>query len=533
MIDNTFIRALEYQYYLEEKENISPESVVFVEDKERLIAQGKEYQFVPSGGKEGQVLTTTEDGLDWKDISSSGEVDLSDYYTKEEVDDLLGQEYDDNGHEYVDLGLPSGKLWAKYNLSTDDGKPLYFAWGETKGYTRDQIMSGERTFNEDSLNKELISKYNLEGKEITLPELELEDDAAHVHMGGDWRMPTKEDFEELIQNCNILVDPSCVTFTSKINSEKLIIDCQGFAVNNKVTSDYEYNGHTSSTSGNILSRTLGLQYNKVSIFGLYFFTDYGNSSTTNFDINNPYPKWGYSIRGILEAPSGYLTRKEAKDSYLTKKEASDIYATKEEAKADWNANEGQPGFIKNKPVVEVEGEELVYSEKNISLTYNKNGYSYTDLLNKFDFIENDIYKIVVDDKTYNNLKCVFKQNVVYIITDGDGINDGIYTGNISVYYNTSNPVASINIKGEYSTIDDLKIYHITSVKQIDSKYLPIVQETGDSETSIMSQKAVTDALDKFKEFEQDYIKKSEINNYISEYLRTTGITINNDTLIIK
>lgn len=41
-----------------------------------------------------------------------------------------------NGYEYVDLGLPSGTLWAKMNVGaeseTDYG--LYFAWGETQGY---------------------------------------------------------------------------------------------------------------------------------------------------------------------------------------------------------------------------------------------------------------------------------------------------------------------------------------------------------------------------------------------------------------
>ena len=41
-----------------------------------------------------------------------------------------------NGHAYVDLGLPSGTLWATMNVGanseTDTG--LYFAWGETTGY---------------------------------------------------------------------------------------------------------------------------------------------------------------------------------------------------------------------------------------------------------------------------------------------------------------------------------------------------------------------------------------------------------------
>lgn len=44
-------------------------------------------------------------------------------------------------YEYVDLGLPSGTLWAKMNVGakseTDAG--LYFAWGETQGYTAEQV----------------------------------------------------------------------------------------------------------------------------------------------------------------------------------------------------------------------------------------------------------------------------------------------------------------------------------------------------------------------------------------------------------
>ena len=42
-------------------------------------------------------------------------------------------------HEYVDLGLPSGTLWATDIIRNENGEPLYFAWGETQGYTSGQV----------------------------------------------------------------------------------------------------------------------------------------------------------------------------------------------------------------------------------------------------------------------------------------------------------------------------------------------------------------------------------------------------------
>ena len=69
-----------------------------------------------------------------------------------------------NGFEYVDLGLPSGTKWAKYNVGanseTDYG--LYFAFGETNGYNR--FTNGDRTF--DRRNYKFSKKsfiYNKKG----------------------------------------------------------------------------------------------------------------------------------------------------------------------------------------------------------------------------------------------------------------------------------------------------------------------------------------------------------------------------------
>ena len=102
-----------------------------------------------------------------------------------------------NGFEYVDLGLPSGTLWAKCNLGaekeTDNG--LYFAWGETKGY-KDARGDKKFTWNDYKFEREL-TKYNDTDEKVNLDAI---DDAAHVNMGGNWRIPTNDDFKELVEN---------------------------------------------------------------------------------------------------------------------------------------------------------------------------------------------------------------------------------------------------------------------------------------------------------------------------------------------
>lgn len=121
---------------------------------------------------------------------------------------------DANGHEYVDLGLPSGNLWAKCNIgaNSEEEVGLYFQWGDTQGYTAEQIGYGEGlkafrwTDYKFSINgsENYFSKYDSDGKTV----LDLEDDAAHVNMGGNWRMPTSEEYKELCLNTDIYLVPT-------------------------------------------------------------------------------------------------------------------------------------------------------------------------------------------------------------------------------------------------------------------------------------------------------------------------------------
>ena len=115
-------------------------------------------------------------------------------------------------HAYVDLGLPSGTLWATCNIGADNPEDygLYFAWGETTGYTQD--TSDGRSFNwasykyainnYDTLTKYCnASSYGYNGFTDTLTELEPEDDAAYVNWGSVWRMPSYDQQTELLTKC--------------------------------------------------------------------------------------------------------------------------------------------------------------------------------------------------------------------------------------------------------------------------------------------------------------------------------------------
>ena len=145
-----------------------------------------------------------------------------------------------NGFEYVDLGLPSGTKWAKCNVGayseTDNG--LYFPFGGIVGldspYYEGNFDSHKLKFNGD--------------KKATL---HLDNDAAHIHMGGKWHMPTKEQFEELLDEKNTVstwIYDYCIRevsgrlFRSRINNETLFIPANGFISNHQ----YVQNGQTCS-----------------------------------------------------------------------------------------------------------------------------------------------------------------------------------------------------------------------------------------------------------------------------------------------
>lgn len=106
-----------------------------------------------------------------------------------------------NNIQLIDLGLPSGNLWADRNIGADspEKKGLYFAWGEIEGFTAEDVKTKKRRFTWSSYK----------AKE-TAADLIAENDAARAFLGENYHIPTKEDFEELLAYCD-----STLTYTYK------------------------------------------------------------------------------------------------------------------------------------------------------------------------------------------------------------------------------------------------------------------------------------------------------------------------------
>ena len=143
-----------------------------------------------------------------------------------------------NGYEYVDLGLPSGIKWAKLNVGAtkESDLGLFFQWGDTQGYTSDQCGTGEgqKAFSWEDYkwcngNYNTLTKYCTDSSYGTVDnkiQLDLEDDGCHVYMGGDWRLPTGTNMQELIDNTNYesvtIEGMKGGKFTNKVDSSKYI-----------------------------------------------------------------------------------------------------------------------------------------------------------------------------------------------------------------------------------------------------------------------------------------------------------------------
>lgn len=102
-----------------------------------------------------------------------------------------------SAYNAIDLGLPSGILWADRNVGADAPEAYgdYFAWGETESKAYYDWSSYKWCY---GLSEPQTKYCNIDGKVI----LELEDDAAYVNMGEEWRMPTLVEWQELLNNCN-------------------------------------------------------------------------------------------------------------------------------------------------------------------------------------------------------------------------------------------------------------------------------------------------------------------------------------------
>ena len=197
-----------------------------------------------------------------------------------------------NGFEYVDLGLPSGTLWATMNVgaSKPSDAGLYFQWGDTVGYTADQVGKGDgkKAFASDESDYKFGVYPNFSKYTTTGATLDLEDDAAHANMGGEWHMPSPEQVNELIDNTiSTWTTQDGVNgrlFTSKKDGTKSIfIPAAGDAWKGSVHGSGDYGGIWSS-----MLYTDGVSYGH-----------YLGFSSGYVGLDYSYRYCGLSVRGVI------------------------------------------------------------------------------------------------------------------------------------------------------------------------------------------------------------------------------------------
>lgn len=191
----------------------------------------------------------------------------------------------DNGYDYVDLGLPSGTLWATCNIGASSPEEYgdYFAWGETKTKS---AFNWNNYFDTYDGGKTFI-KYNPNGGKTVL---DIEDDAAHVIWGGDWRIPSDEIFAEISDVCSWENCTVNGVFGKKVigpNGNTIFFPAAG--------SIYDYGFHERGNFGYYQSRTLDISRNDNAC---YYYLNRSDVVINRIGDERRYN--GLSIRPVIE-----------------------------------------------------------------------------------------------------------------------------------------------------------------------------------------------------------------------------------------
>jgi hypothetical protein len=233
-------------------------------------------------------------GGDQFDVNGDGVVTAADVTAL--YDYLLGNVPSGDEHEYVDLGLPSGTLWATMNVGANSPEEYgdYFAWGETtpkdvydlstyKWYRSDNISSGYTKYcNESSRGYNGFTDGNTE--------LDPKDDAATANWGSQWRMPSEDQIQELYDNCTEEVTTingvNGRLFTSNINGASLFLPAAGYRWGSSF-----YNGPW-MLGGYYWSRTLDSTHSYAA--RVLFIACVVRSSSGGFGLR----LYGYTVRAV-------------------------------------------------------------------------------------------------------------------------------------------------------------------------------------------------------------------------------------------
>ena len=203
----------------------------------------------------------------------------------------MKQKINCNWHRYVDLGLPSGLLWATCNIGAKEPweRGLYFSWGNADGHAKGSWYNFHETEYEATPGWKLATDIPVDAGY----------DAARANFGGSWRIPTTAEFCELYDNCisewTTHNDANGMLFTSKINGNSVFFP----AASGYVGTSLSYEG----TYGGFWSSSLRSQ---STVYYLTFGSGY-------IDPHNYCSRhYGFPVRAVLDHPKDSLMIKTIK-----------------------------------------------------------------------------------------------------------------------------------------------------------------------------------------------------------------------------
>ena len=201
-----------------------------------------------------------------------------------------------NGHEFVDLELQSGTLWATCNVGakTPEEYGCYYAWGETK--TKKMTFEW-RDYKYANGNYDKLTKYctgnscGNDGFTDGLTILQSGDDAATANWGGSWHTPSKAQWDELMQNTSYKMvvqnGVNGVLFTAS-NGKSLFLPAAGACLTFPAGQDF-----------------MGLYWSNSLNYGKpysawYFIFNFGNNSCETLDRCGSGRSSGFSVRPVCD-----------------------------------------------------------------------------------------------------------------------------------------------------------------------------------------------------------------------------------------
>ena len=257
MVDNTLVHFKTKENFKREKGNIQDTSIAFIKDSKQISTHDTIYNFV-----------------NWN-VLDENIVEVPSKY------------------EFVDLGLPSETKWASCNVGAEKPEDfgLYFAWGETEGYSG---ITSEKKFKWSDYklcngSNSTLTKYNYNssyGTVDNLTTLEQVDDAAY-QSDNTCRMPTKADFEELTANTTSTWETLNGVYGRRFigtNGNSIFVPAAGFCANGSVFNVGSY--------GILWSSSLD-ESNPRYDWYLYFFSD-------GMDMSEYLRFYGLSVRAVKE-----------------------------------------------------------------------------------------------------------------------------------------------------------------------------------------------------------------------------------------